>query len=126
MQEPTDRMLFFGPDVTPYQQDSQSGHQGDGQQSGKEHGEGFGIRQRFKESASDAATADWHLYMLLGQVDSADDVIRQTTSTDVLYSRASWLFYGQFDPTPFPELMSVLARENVIRKPTVVMPFACK
>jgi TolB-like protein len=74
----------------------------------------------------EADTAAWHLYMLLGQVDSANEVIRQATSTEVLYPRASWLFYGQFDPTPFPELMAVLERENVIRRPTVEIPFACK
>ena len=64
--------------------------------------------------------------MLLGRVEDANDVIRRTTTTEVLFSRAVWLFYRQFDPTPFPELMSVLARENADRGPAIEIPFACK
>jgi len=69
--------------------------------------------------------ASWHLYTLLGRFDDAEDVIRQTTSPDVLYSRAAWLFYRQFDPAPFPELLALLEREQVERKPTLQPPFMC-
>jgi TolB-like protein/thioredoxin-like negative regulator of GroEL len=71
-------------------------------------------------------SASWHIYMLLGRVDEANDVIRDTSSPDVLYQRAAWLFYRHFDPTPFPEVMAILQREKIDRGPPVTMPFACK
>jgi hypothetical protein len=60
------------------------------------------------------------------RVDDANEVIRKATTTEVQFSRAAWLFYRQFDLTPFPELMAVLARENVDRGPAFEIPFACK
>jgi tetratricopeptide (TPR) repeat protein len=70
-------------------------------------------------------TVTWHLHMLLGRIDAANEVIRQVSSPDVLYSQAAWLFYRQFDPAPFPELVALLERERVERKPTLQVPFAC-
>ena len=70
-------------------------------------------------------TALWHIYMVLGRVDEANDIIRKVSSPDVLFQRASWLFYRQFDPTPFPELMAIIDRENVVRGPPNPLPFAC-
>ena len=67
----------------------------------------------------------WHLHMLLGRVDAANEVIRRSSSPNVLYSRAAWLFYRQFDPAPFPELVALLEREGVERKPILQVPFAC-
>jgi TolB-like protein/tetratricopeptide (TPR) repeat protein len=71
-------------------------------------------------------TSDWHLYMLLGRVADANDVIRRTSSPDVLWSRASWLFYRQFDPAPFPEILALLEREKINRPPALPIPFACQ
>ena len=41
------------------------------------------------------------------------------------YALAGFLSYRQFDPTPFPSLMRVLAREKVDRPPQIPLPFAC-
>ena len=71
-------------------------------------------------------TSAWHLYMLLGRVADANDLIRRTSSPDVLSSRASWLFYRQFDPAPFPELVALLEREKIKRPPALAIPFACE
>lgn len=72
-----------------------------------------------------AESTIWHHYMLLGKIDDANDVIRRTSSTDVLFTRAAWLFYRQFDPAPFPELLDLLEREKVDRPPALPIPFAC-
>jgi len=64
--------------------------------------------------------------MLLGRVADANDLIRRTSSPDILSSRASWLFYRQFDPAPFPELLALLEREKINRPPALRIPFACE
>jgi hypothetical protein len=74
----------------------------------------------------DTETSVWHLYMLLGRIEDANDVIRRTSSPEVLFTQASWLFYRQFDPAPFPELMALLEREKVDRQPAMPVPFACE
>jgi len=73
-----------------------------------------------------AESTIWHHYMLLGQIDDANEVIRRTSSSDVLFTRAAWLFYRQFDPAPFPELLALLEREKVDRPPAIPIPFACE
>ena len=58
--------------------------------------------------------------------EEAVEVLRPLERNGNLQGLAGFLSYRQFDPTPFPALMAVLAREKVDRPPPEALPFACK
>ena len=67
----------------------------------------------------------WLLLLLLDDKDGAEAIPRHYESDETPQALASWLYYHQFDPSPFPSLMAVLERENVDRPPPVEMPYTC-
>lgn len=69
--------------------------------------------------------SQWHLLMLLGRPSEAAEVLRVLERTGNLFGLAGFLNYPQFDPTPYPALMGILAREKIERPPPVPIPFAC-
>ncbi len=68
----------------------------------------------------------WHLLMLLGRRDEAAQVLMPLERSGNTQALVGFLAYRQFDATPYPSLMRVLAREKVNRPPGVELPFACK
>ena len=68
----------------------------------------------------------WHVLMLLGREDEAVDVIRPLAESGIPSQMGDFLDYHQFDPRPFPALVSVLERERIDRPLPVKIPFACQ
>jgi TolB-like protein len=81
--------------------------------------------QLARESEAISRSGNWHAYMLLGAHDKATDYIRETTKDEDIYVAANWLLYPHFDATPFPELMEVLARENIQRSAPASLRYFC-
>lgn len=67
----------------------------------------------------------WSIYLMLGDLQSAEDILRPFEQNAPINVLANWLNYQQFDPRPFPKLMAVLEREGVSRPPPVPMPYTC-
>ena len=67
----------------------------------------------------------WLVLKMLGEKEKAVEVLRHFEDSQVPFILANWLSYRQFDPTPFPSLMQILARENVNRPPPRPLPYAC-
>jgi len=67
----------------------------------------------------------WHLLELLGEHEKAAQILKPYESKEVPIMLGSWLSYQQFDPRPFPALMSVLKREGLDWPPPRDIPFAC-
>jgi hypothetical protein len=67
----------------------------------------------------------WLVLNMLGERAQALEILRQFENPQVPFILAGWLSYRHFDPTPFPSLMAVLARENVDRPPPQPLPYAC-
>jgi TolB-like protein len=81
--------------------------------------------QLARESDAISKSGNWHAYMLLGDHDEAVEYIRETTREDDLYVAANWLLYPHFDPSPFPGLVEVLARENIDRGTPAELKYFC-
>ena len=67
----------------------------------------------------------WLIEGFLGNSQSAEQVLRQYEMEGVPYQLATFTVYPQFDPRPFPVLMSTLQREGVTSFEPVNVPFAC-
>jgi hypothetical protein len=67
----------------------------------------------------------WHVLMLLGRREEAAQVLMPLERSGNTYALVGFLNYRQFDPTPYPSLMQVLAREKIQRPPPLPLPFAC-
>jgi TolB-like protein len=67
----------------------------------------------------------WHLLMLLGRVQEANEALHALERNGNTFALTGFLIYPHFDPTPFPSLMAVLARERIERPPAEPLPFAC-
>ena len=74
--------------------------------------------------ASDFAQR-WHLLMMLGRTDDAVALLQPFERAGNTYALAGYLTYPEFDPSPFPSLVRMLAREKVQRPPALALPFAC-
>ena len=72
-----------------------------------------------------SGNSTWLVLNMLGEKAKALEVLRNFENPQVPFILAGWLSYRQFDPTPFPSLMAVLARENVDRPPPRPLPYAC-
>lgn len=71
------------------------------------------------------ATRDWHIYEMLGRSDDAARVLQPYATPAVPIAVANYLVYPQFDPTPFPMVMSIIQREGIIRGEPVRPGFQC-
>ena len=67
----------------------------------------------------------WGILKLLGEHEAATEVLKSPELEEVPTMQGSWLVYQQFDPRPFPALMSILERENLEWPPPREIPFAC-
>lgn len=70
-------------------------------------------------------TLQWHILVLLGEHAEAARVLKIYESEQVLFRLGAFLAYQQFDPRPFPSLMSVIEREGLNWPPPRQIPFAC-
>jgi hypothetical protein len=70
-------------------------------------------------------TDQWHLLVLLGEHEAAVQALKPLDSVEVPMLLGSFLSYPQFDPKPFPALMSLLEREGLDWPPPRRIPFAC-
>ena len=73
----------------------------------------------------DQRSQRWHLLMLLGRTDEAAVALQALERAGNVSALSGFLLFPHFDPTPFPSLMALLAREKVERPPPVPLPFAC-
>ena len=67
----------------------------------------------------------WLAPNLLGRQEEERELMRGLAATGVPFLLSTYLYYPQFDPRPYPELMSVLEREGVQRPPPIAPPFNC-
>jgi len=67
----------------------------------------------------------WHILVLLGEHEKAAQVLKPYESKEVPMMLGAFLEYEQFDPRPFPTLMSILEREGLDWPPPREIPFAC-
>ena len=67
----------------------------------------------------------WHMLVLLGEHEEATQLLKPYESEEVPIMLGTFLTYPQFDPRPFPALMSKLEREGVNWPPPREIPFAC-
>lgn len=67
----------------------------------------------------------WLILLLLDDKEAAVEILRPYDIEGLPKLIGGWLTYSKFDPSPFPELMAILDRENVVRPPPVQMPYTC-
>ena len=67
----------------------------------------------------------WLVLKMLGEEEEALAILRQFEFPEAPYVIANWLSYKTFDPSPFPDLVVVLEREDVNRPPAIELPYAC-
>jgi TolB-like protein len=79
------------------------------------------------EKSMDSGTDNivWLILLMLGDNESAEDILRKFESDETPQTLVSWLVYHKFDPSPFPGVMAVLKRENVNRPPPAELPYIC-
>ena len=63
--------------------------------------------------------------LMLGRTDDAVALLQPFERAGNTYALAGYLTYPEFDPSPFPSLVRMLAREKVQRPPALALPFAC-
>ena len=78
-----------------------------------------------KYTGEDRATRAWHIHMMLGQQDQAVAVLKPYESLAAPLAIGAYLTYPQFDPEPFPVVMSIIEREGIVRPPPVQPGFQC-
>ena len=81
------------------------------------------LRTAQQEGGSEAD--QWHILVLLGEHAEAARVLKAYESEEVPIMLGTFLTYPQFDPRPFPALMSILEREGLDWPPPREIPFAC-
>ena len=67
----------------------------------------------------------WFILTLLGDYEEAAQVLKPFDSEEAPFILGALLLYEQFDPRPFPALMSVLEREGLDWPAPRDIPFAC-
>jgi TolB-like protein/Flp pilus assembly protein TadD len=87
--------------------------------------EALRIHNKFAEQFQRGQSVLWISYHMLGQTDKASALLRQYDEANQMYSLASYLVYPYFDPTPHPNLMSVLESQSISRPPPIDIPFSC-
>jgi len=83
------------------------------------------LAEQIMQDSSGRTSGQWHAFMVLGNVEAANEVIRTTTSEAATYARANYLLYPQFDPSPFPDLVALLEREKIDRPPPIRPRYFC-
>ena len=73
----------------------------------------------------DNETTQWHILVLLGEHEEAARVLKPLESEEAPIMLGYLLRYQQFDPRPFPVLMSILEREGLDWPLPREIPFAC-
>jgi len=68
----------------------------------------------------------WLYLVILGRMQEAADLLMPLERDGRTEALASFLFYPEFDPTPYPSLMRVLEREQVERLPPAGQLYACQ
>ncbi len=72
-----------------------------------------------------SAADQWHILVLLGEHEEAARVLKAYELEEVPVMLGAFLDYPQFDPRPFPALMSILEREGLDWPPPREIPVAC-
>ncbi len=67
----------------------------------------------------------WMGAYLLGEKDEAADLLRPYDRAAPPYPLESFLAYPFFDPTPFPNISALMAREGITPPPILDAPFLC-
>ena len=91
-------------------------------------GRGQDVLDILEDERSRGESADnivWLILLMLGDTDTAEDLLRSYESEETPQTLASWLVYHKFDPSPFPSVMAILKRENVDRPPPAELPYIC-
>jgi TolB-like protein len=83
------------------------------------------VEAALAETPASDISQRWHLLMMLGRQDEAIALLQPLEQAGNIYALAGYLSYPEFDPSPFPSLVRLLAREKVQRPPALALPFAC-
>jgi len=78
-----------------------------------------------QEVGANSGNPMWLVLKMLGEEQQALEVLKHFEFDDVPFAIAAWLSYPTFDPAPFPALMLILERENVVRAAVTELPYAC-
>jgi hypothetical protein len=79
--------------------------------------------ERMLQDIDPANIQHWHLLELLGEQRAASAFLERLEQNGS--SLVGFLHYPQFDPRPYPSLMRILEREQVVRPPPQPLPFVC-
>lgn len=74
---------------------------------------------------NDLSSERWHILKMLGRDREANDELRPIAQSGIPYQIADMLGYSQFDPSPYPILVTMLERQGIERPPPVEIPFKC-
>ncbi len=78
------------------------------------------------EKHADRAVTVYLSHMIMSRAEEAAATLMVLDEPKILQPLASYLIYGFFDPTPFPNLMMVLADQGILPPKVVDIPFRCK
>ena len=76
-------------------------------------------------SENDLRSERWHMLKMLGRDQDANEELRAISQSGIPYQIADMLGYPQFDPSPYPSLVTMLERQGIKRPPPVEIPFKC-
>ncbi len=82
-------------------------------------------RREGEFSPPDFASSRWHLEMMLDRPLQAAEALRPYESAAAPMAVANFMLYPQFDPTPFPVVMSIIQRETIDRPSPIPPAFQC-
>ena len=86
--------------------------------------------QRLFTKASERILDDpsiaWLSHLILGNDEEAVDVLREYDARGDMTTMTSFLTYGTFDATPYPNLMALLRSEGIERGELVKLPYQCR
>lgn len=84
-----------------------------------------GVEGMLVSVPEDDISLNWLYLIMLGRPHEAADLLMPLERDGRTEALASFLFYPEFDPTPYPSLMRVLEREQVERLPPAAQLYAC-
>ncbi|MDX1455736.1 MAG: hypothetical protein R3217_09790, partial [Gammaproteobacteria bacterium] len=67
----------------------------------------------------------WLSSQMTGRFDVAEELLRHLDQPDTVFALSSWMYYPQFDPRPYQNLMDMLARNGIEPATPRRETFAC-
>ena len=74
----------------------------------------------------DDISAIWLSRKILGRDDEATQMLQAFDNAENMTSLASFLRYGHFDPSQYPNLLGMLAAQGIEPRPLKTLPYRCR